>query len=63
MLLKAKTGAAWPTGTVGRGRGVDSRFWRWSRTGTLAALVTGVLGTAEAPCAPTSAPPARRTVF
>ncbi len=41
MLFKAKTGVAWRDlpGRYGPWKTVYNRFWRWSRTGTLSALV------------------------
>ncbi|MFI5611847.1 IS5 family transposase [Amycolatopsis sp. NPDC051903] len=44
MLFKAKTGVAWRARPqrYGPWKPVVNRFWRWSRTGTLAMLVTRV---------------------
>ena len=50
MLFKAKTGVAWRDlpERYGPWKTVYNRFWRWSRTGTLSALVTQVQVIAEA---------------
>ena len=50
MLFKAKTGVAWRDlpERYGPWKTVYNRFWRWSRTGTLSALVTKVRVIAEA---------------
>jgi transposase len=73
MLLKAKTGMAWRDLPERHGpwKTVYTRFWRWSRDGTLSVLVERVRVIAEAideldgrcrstpaSCAPTSTPPA-----
>ena len=50
MLFKAKTGVVWwdlPE-RYGPWKTVYNRFWRWSRNGTLTALVGGVRVIAEA---------------
>ncbi|MFJ9786738.1 IS5 family transposase [Amycolatopsis sp. NPDC101161] len=50
MLFKAKTGVAWRDlpRRYGPWKTVYSRFWRWSRTGTLSVLVAKVQVLAEA---------------
>ncbi|QKV76040.1 IS5 family transposase [Amycolatopsis sp. Hca4] len=50
MLFKAKTGVAWRDlpERYGPWKTVYNRFWRWSRTGTLSALVAQVRVIAEA---------------
>ncbi|MBB2939911.1 transposase [Amycolatopsis bartoniae] len=50
MLFKAKTGVAWRDlpERYGPWTTVYNRFWRWSRTGTLSALVAQVRVIAEA---------------
>jgi transposase len=50
MLFKAKTGVAWRDlpERYGPWKTVYNRFWRWSRNGTLTALVTRVRVIAEA---------------
>ncbi len=50
MLFKAKTGVAWRDlpERYGPWKTVYDRFWRWSRTGTLSALVAQVQVMAEA---------------
>lgn len=50
MLFTAKTGVAWRDlpGRYGSWKTVCHRFWRWSRTGTLSALVAKVHVPAEA---------------
>jgi transposase len=50
MLFKAKTGVAWRDlpERYGPWKTVYNRFWRWSRTGTLSALVAKVRVLAEA---------------
>jgi transposase len=50
MLFKAKTGVAWRDlpERYGPWKTVYNRFWRWSRTGTLSALVAQVQVLAEA---------------
>ncbi|GAA3812163.1 hypothetical protein GCM10022380_32360 [Amycolatopsis tucumanensis] len=50
MLFKAKTGVAWRDlpERCGPWKTVYNRFWRWSRTGTLSALVARVRVIAEA---------------
>ena len=50
MLFKAKTGVAWRDlpERYGPWKTVYNRFWRWSRNGTLTALVSRVRVVAEA---------------
>jgi len=50
MLFKAKTGVAWRDlpQRYGPWKTVYNRFWRWSRNGTLSALVAKVRVIAEA---------------
>ena len=50
MLFKAKTGVAWRDlpERYGPWKTVYNRFWRWSRNGTLTALVARVRVIAEA---------------
>lgn len=50
MLYKAKTGVAWRDlpERYGPWKTVYNRFWRWTRNGTLAMLVTNVRVIAEA---------------
>lgn len=50
MLFKAKTGIAWRDlpERYGPWKTVYNRFWRWSRSGTLATLVARVQVIAEA---------------
>lgn len=50
MLCKAKTGVAWRDlpERYGPWKTVCTRFWRWSRSGTLSALVAQVRVIAEA---------------
>jgi transposase len=50
MLFKARTGVAWRDlpERYGPWKTVYNRFWRWSRTGTLAMLVARVRMLAEA---------------
>lgn len=50
MLFKARTGVAWRDlpERYGPWKTVYNRFWRWSRTGTLSALVARVKVLAEA---------------
>jgi transposase len=50
MLFKAKTGVAWRDlpERYGPWKTVYNRFWRWSRNGTLSALVGRVRVIAEA---------------
>ena len=50
MLVKAKTGMAWRDlpARYGSWKTVYTRFWRWSRDGTLSMLVTQVRVIAEA---------------
>ncbi|PRY35699.1 putative transposase of IS4/5 family DUF4096 [Umezawaea tangerina] len=50
MLFKARTGVSWRDlpERYGPWKTVCTRFWRWSRDGTLAMLVTKVRVVAEA---------------